>query len=85
MKHVLLSLACRLHALLFSYMTRAGLILCDVDPQMIANELGASAAISSSSRPVKKRSSATPSRRSASFRRECWKSSRSRRVPGAVG
>ena len=35
MKRTLISLACRVHAWLFSYMTRAGLILCDVDPAMV--------------------------------------------------
>lgn len=35
MKRSILSFACILHAWLFSYMTRTGLVLCDVDPKEI--------------------------------------------------
>lgn len=35
MKRIIMSIACWLHALLFSHMTRSGLILCDIDPAAI--------------------------------------------------
>ena len=39
MNYFLRSIANHLHSLLFGYMTRTGMILCDVDPKMIEAEL----------------------------------------------